>query len=381
MLMRLLPVLLLICGMSLTAQAAEAPAPDPENTLYVDLNAGRVVIRMRPDLAPKHVARIKTLVRGGFYDGALFHRVIPDFMAQTGDPAGTGAGGSGRNIPAEFTRTPQNRGTVSMARSSNKDSADSQWFIVLGDSHRGDLDNKYTAWGQVTAGMEFVDMVKKGSANLDGRVSNPDHIVRVQIAADADGPKGAKPSDAELLKRSDAVDVALNFGGNEFRCTALNSNVSAQPALAVLWTHGYLAGVYKAKNALNFGGEAGALTTAIADACSRYPQALLLPLVNQELAKNSRDLPQTMAAFAPGSYTCKDYGVARGGANKAEAEFADAWAFAYIQGLKSIVQAGLEIPYNDRARILAAVTSNCAKNADMKFADLTALVAAAVKLK
>ena len=149
----------------------------------------------------------------------------------------------------------------------------------------------------------------------------------------------------------------------------------------MLWTHGYLAGVYKAKNALNFGGEAGALTTAIADACSRYPQALLLPLVNQELAKNSRDLPQTMAAFAPGSYTCKDYGVARGGANKAEAEFADAWAFAYIQGLKSIVQAGLEIPYNDRARILAAVTSNCAKNADMKFADLTALVAAAVKLK
>src|SRR6185503_2444836 len=118
-------------------------ARDKENTLIMELKNGPVVIALRPDLAPKHVARIKSLVRGGFYDGVLFHRVIPDFMAQTGDPTGTGNGGSGRNIPAEFTRTPQVRGTVSMARANNKDSADSQWFIVFNDSHRSDLDGKY----------------------------------------------------------------------------------------------------------------------------------------------------------------------------------------------------------------------------------------------
>ncbi len=381
MLKRLLATSLLICGWSLSAFAAEAPAADPQNTLYVEINGGRVVIQMRPDLAPKHVARIKSLTRGGFYDGVLFHRVIPDFMAQTGDPTGTGNGGSGRNIPAEFTRTPQVRGTVSMARANNKDSADSQWFIVFNDSHRSDLDGKYTVWGQVTSGMELIDAVKKGSANLDGRVQNPDHIVRVQIAADADAAKGPKPSDADLLKRPDAVDAAQNFSGTEFRCTALNSSVSAQPALATLWTHGFLAGVYKAQNNLKYGGDAAGVTTAIAEACTRYPQALLLPLINQELAKNPRELPQTTAAFSVASYTCKAYGAARGGANKAEAEFADAWAFAFIQGFKSIAQKGLEIPYAERVRILGALSTNCAKQPDTTFSDMTGMVAAAVRLK
>ena len=159
--------------------AAQAPAParDLENTLYLDVAAGRVVIALRPDLAPKHVARIKELTRQKFYDGLLFHRVIEGFMAQTGDPKGNGTGGSGQNIPAEFTREPFVRGTVGAARSQNPNSADSQFFIMF---DRGDfLNGQYTVWGRVISGMEFVDKIKRGEPPRD-----PDKIIRMQVAAD-----------------------------------------------------------------------------------------------------------------------------------------------------------------------------------------------------
>jgi len=155
-----------------------------DNTLYLDLPAGRVVIGMRPDLAPKHVARIKELVRQGYYDGLTFHRVIEDFMAQGGDPLGTGAGGSGIKIPGEFSSEKFVRGVVGMARSRDIDSADSQFYIMLGNGRW--LDGKYTVWGQVLEGMEFVDALKKGSTNANGKISGePDKIVRMQIKSDA----------------------------------------------------------------------------------------------------------------------------------------------------------------------------------------------------
>lgn len=158
-----------------------APARDPENTLYLDLSHGRVVIAMRPDLAPKHVARIKTLVRRGFYDGIVFHRVIAGFMAQTGDPTGTGTGGSGQELDAEFSREPHVRGTVSMARANNPHSGDSQFFICFNSVPS--LNGKYTVWGHVVEGMEFVDRIKKGDPD-SGMVRNPDRIVRMRVAAD-----------------------------------------------------------------------------------------------------------------------------------------------------------------------------------------------------
>lgn len=174
--------------------APAAPVPpkepvklDPEFTLYMDLEYGRVVIKMRPDLAPVHVARIKELVRQGFYDGIVFHRVIDGFMAQTGDPKGDGTGGSGKNIQAEFNKESHVRGAVSMARAANINSADSQFFIVLEDSTH--LDGNYTLWGQVVSGMEFVDKIRKGDPSANGRVPYPDRIIRMQVAIDADKAK------------------------------------------------------------------------------------------------------------------------------------------------------------------------------------------------
>jgi peptidylprolyl isomerase len=189
---KLFRVLLLLAALvmaPLAANAADTAAPAPvakpadlENTLYLDLAAGRVVIQLRPDLAPHHVARIKELARRGFYDGLKFHRVIPGFMAQTGDPQGNGSGGSGQNIKAEFTPGHFGRGTVGMARSSSVDSADSQFFVTTGDA--GFLDGKYTIFGQVTSGMEFVDKLKAGTEANNGAVADPDKIVRLQVAAD-----------------------------------------------------------------------------------------------------------------------------------------------------------------------------------------------------
>ena len=167
---------------ALAMTVSGAQAQDLENALYLDLKDGRVVIEMRADLAPKHVARIKELVRQGFYDGLVFHRVIDGFMAQTGDPDGNGTGGSGTNIAAEFSAEPHSRGAVSMARANNPDSADSQFFIVFADAKF--LDGKYTVWGRVVSGMEHVDKIKRGSQSDNGRVTDPDRIQRMRVAAD-----------------------------------------------------------------------------------------------------------------------------------------------------------------------------------------------------
>ena len=151
---------------------------DPENTLVMETTHGQVVIEMRPDLAPGHVTHIKELVREGFYDGIKFHRVIPDFMAQTGCPQGTGMGGSDRpDLKAEFNAEPHVRGTASMARAQSPDSANSQFFICFGDTPF--LDNQYTVWGQVIDGMDNVDKIKQGEP-----VRDPDEIVSMKVAAD-----------------------------------------------------------------------------------------------------------------------------------------------------------------------------------------------------
>ena len=177
---RVLYFLAVFLGAMLMSDSPQAA--DPENTLLMDLKDGQVVIEMRPDLAPKHVARIKELVRQGFYDGLVFHRVIGGFMAQGGDPLGTGTGGSGKNIPAEFSDEPHVRGTLSMARSSNPNSADSQFFIVFARSRF--LDGKYTVWGKVTEGMKFVGKIKRGDKDNNGAVDDPDKIIRMRVAAD-----------------------------------------------------------------------------------------------------------------------------------------------------------------------------------------------------
>ena len=169
-------------------KAATAAAPDPQNVLYLDTKDGRITILLRPDLAPQHVERIKALAKRGFYNGVVFHRVIEGFMAQTGDPTGTGRGGSELpNLPAEFTSTPFKRGTLGMARSSDPNSANSQFFICLADS--AFLDGKYTVFGEVISGMDVVDKIKRGSKDDQGAVTAPDKIVKMQIAADVPAGK------------------------------------------------------------------------------------------------------------------------------------------------------------------------------------------------
>ena len=152
-------------------------SPDRENTLVITLKDGDVVIRLRDDAAPNHVARIKELARDGFYDGLVFHRVIDGFMAQTGDPTGTGTSGSGKNLNAEFSDLPFERGTVGMARAQNPNSADSQFFIMFADGSF--LNGNYTVIGQVISGMEFVDAIKRGEPPVD-----PDQMLKVKIQAD-----------------------------------------------------------------------------------------------------------------------------------------------------------------------------------------------------
>ena len=167
--------------LSVLVLPAKALTLDPENTVYMDTKYGRVVIRLRPDLAPKHVERIKKLTREGFYDGLTFHRVLEGFMAQTGDPQGTGFGGSKYpDVPAEFNHMPFVRGTVGAAREGgNVDTANSQFFICFADARH--LDRQYTAWGEVVEGMEFIDKLQRGEPPR-----NPDKIVKMRIAADVD---------------------------------------------------------------------------------------------------------------------------------------------------------------------------------------------------
>ncbi|MCB1506315.1 MAG: peptidylprolyl isomerase [Hyphomicrobiaceae bacterium] len=163
------------------AQAAPAGL-DPENTLIMELKTGKVTIKLRPDLAPQHVERVKKLAREGFYNGVPFHRVIAGFMAQTGDPTGTGQGGSKYpDLKAEFTPTPFERGTIGAARTSNPDSANSQFFICF--THTPHLNGQYTVWGQVVDGMTHIDQVKKG-ADGSGSVAKPDKIIKLSVMAD-----------------------------------------------------------------------------------------------------------------------------------------------------------------------------------------------------
>ncbi len=164
---------------------AQAPAADPQNTIYLDTKDGRIVIRLRNDLAPGHAARIKQLTRESFYNNVPFHRVIPGFMAQTGDgQRGDGTGGSKYpSLKAEFSSVPFTRGIVGMARTSDPNSANSQFFIMYGEN--AGLNNQYTVIGQVTSGMDVVDKIKKGSASNNGSVSDPDKIVKMTVAADA----------------------------------------------------------------------------------------------------------------------------------------------------------------------------------------------------
>ena len=182
--MRAISKLLLAIGliMAIGSETAGA-AGDPENTLVMELAQGQVLIEMLPELAPQHVARIKELTRQGFYDGIVFHRVMDGFMAQTGDPTGTGSGGSGQNIPAEFSSEPFVRGVVGMARSQSPDSGDSQFFIMFADG--SSLNGQYTVWGRVVEGMEAVDGIKKAPrGRQSGEVDDPDKIVRMRVQAD-----------------------------------------------------------------------------------------------------------------------------------------------------------------------------------------------------
>ena len=171
-----------VLGLALSAALAfAAPAQAGENTVNLETKDGKVTIELRPEIAPKHVKQLKTLISQGFYDGLKFHRVIDGFMVQTGDPKGNGTGGSSLpNIPAEFSSAPFKRGTVGMARSGDPNSANSQFFICLGDSEF--LNNNYTVVGVVTSGMDVIDKIKKGSKSNNGSVQDPDRIVKMTLA-------------------------------------------------------------------------------------------------------------------------------------------------------------------------------------------------------
>ncbi|HKA72520.1 MAG TPA: peptidylprolyl isomerase [Xanthobacteraceae bacterium] len=181
---RVLALVALLCATPALAQPLPAGL-DPQNTVYMETPYGRVVIKLRPDLAPKHAERIKTLAREKYYDNVPFHRVIAGFMAQTGDgQRGDGTGGSKYpDLPAEFSNAPFKRGVVGMARAQNPNSANSQFFIMFAETPS--LNNQYTVVGEVVSGMEAIDKIKKGSQAQNGAVSNPDRIVRMQVAADA----------------------------------------------------------------------------------------------------------------------------------------------------------------------------------------------------
>lgn len=180
--MKKLSIFLTFLTLIFSMSNASAQKANIDNILYIDLKYGRVVIEMLPQIAPGHVERIKTLARQKFYDGIVFHRVIDGFMAQTGDPTGTGMGGSKLpDLKAEFSDEPHIKGAVSMARAANPNSANSQFFIVTDDSRF--LDNQYTVWGRVIQGMEFVDKIKKGGGQ-NGSVSNPDSMIKVSVGSD-----------------------------------------------------------------------------------------------------------------------------------------------------------------------------------------------------
>jgi peptidylprolyl isomerase len=180
---RLFTVLIALLTAFAAPALAQAPAADPSNTLVIELKTGKVTVQLRPDLAPKHVERVKQLAREGFYNGLKFHRVIAGFMAQTGDPTGTGSGGSKYpDLPAEFTPTAFERGTVGAARTNNPNSANSQFFFTF--THTPHLNGQYTVWGKVIDGMTHIDNIKKGEPG-SGQVANPDVMQKVYLLSDA----------------------------------------------------------------------------------------------------------------------------------------------------------------------------------------------------
>ena len=198
---------------------------DTENTLILETTQGPVTIEMRPDLAPGHVARIKELVREGFYDGIVFHRVIDGFMAQTGCPQGTGTGGSGKKLKAEFNKEPHVRGTTSMARAASPDSGDSQFFICFDDASF--LNNQYTVWGKVTSGMENVDKIKRGEP-----VQNPDKIVKARMAptrrdANASSFRGVRSVNPESRDSGFRVFARPGMTLRPLECTAPCAPISS----------------------------------------------------------------------------------------------------------------------------------------------------------
>jgi len=208
---------LMMCSAALFSSqvmAANAPASvslNPENVIYMELKDGRVVIELLPTVAPNHVARIKQLAREGFYDDVVFHRVIEGFMAQTGDPTGSGMGGSSLpDLKAEFNPTPHVRGTVSMARAGSPNSANSQFFICFDKTP--DLDGKYTVFGRVVQGMEFVDNIKKGDAMNNGTVVDPDRIISMKVAADVHETNSVVGISAEEQKQQAAPAPAPTTG-------------------------------------------------------------------------------------------------------------------------------------------------------------------------
>jgi len=177
-------------GAAVAQSPTPAPAADPANTLVLELKTGKVMIQLRPDLAPKHVERVKALAKDGFYNGLKFHRVIEGFMAQTGDPKGDGTGGSKLgNVPAEFSSEAYRRGTIGAARSASPDSANSQFFICFTDFGCDSLRGKYTIWGKVTAGMQYVDAIARGEPP-----SSPDTIVKMYLASDVAAAPAAAPA-------------------------------------------------------------------------------------------------------------------------------------------------------------------------------------------
>jgi peptidylprolyl isomerase len=203
--MRLVAALFAFLVLALPSVAAPTPVTpddDPDNVLIVQLKDGPVVIRMRPDIAPATVTRIKQLVRQGFYDGVKWHRVVPGTLAQTGDPTGTGLGGSGQKIKAEFSAEPFLRGTVGMARAADLDSGDSQWFICL--KPMPNFNRQYTVWGKVIRGMEFVNHIETGDGE-DGHVSEPDRIVSARIEGDPPKPAAAAEASAPPVKKAKAA--------------------------------------------------------------------------------------------------------------------------------------------------------------------------------
>lgn len=184
-------LLILVCLFLCVPMAMAArPAPHPDDTLVMELKTGTVLIQMRPDLAPIHVARIKQLVRRGFYDGVAFHRVVAGFMAQTGDRSGTGRGGTGRWLDLEPSKEPHVRGSVSMARGLNRNSGDSQFFILT-QAQDPSLDGNYTLWGHVIKGMDLIDKLRAGDKKKDGYVKEPDRIISLRIQSDP--PRPPKP--------------------------------------------------------------------------------------------------------------------------------------------------------------------------------------------